>query len=58
MVLGVIAVIVPIPASSPSRIYLICPKCNSHISVDCKFCPECGADLRPRKASEKDVGNF
>lgn len=49
MVLGVLAVIVPIPAPSPRKVILICPKCSSHIPVESKFCPECGADLRPKK---------
>jgi len=52
MVSGFIAVFVPIQMWPPRReVVLICPKCQSRIPVDSKFCLECGADLRPKKVS-------
>lgn len=52
MVSGFIAVLVPIQMGPPRReLVLICPKCQSRIPVNSKFCLECGADLRPKKVS-------
>jgi ribosomal protein L40E len=50
MMFGFVAVLVPILPSPPCReVVLICPRCQSRIPVASKFCPECGADLRPKK---------
>jgi len=32
-----------------AQVVAICPKCKTRISVDSKFCPTCGADLRPKR---------
>jgi len=49
MTLGIIAVFVPIQTSPYRPVVLICPKCQTRIPVSSKFCPECGADLQPKK---------
>jgi len=52
MIFGIIAVFVPIQL--PYRpVVLICPRCQTRISVSSKFCPECGADLRPKQLSNQ-----
>jgi len=46
MVVGLIAVFVPISKPVERPVVLICPKCHARIPVCSKFCPECGLDLR------------
>ena len=29
--------------------YRRCPECQSHVAADAAYCPNCGADLRPRR---------
>jgi len=31
----------------PSAALVICPKCRTHVPATSKFCPECGASLKP-----------
>ena len=35
----------------PTRVLLVCPNCKARIPSTSKFCPECGADLRPSYGS-------
>lgn len=49
MVHGIVVAVISIAVPKPREIVLICPKCNARIPVDCEFCPECGADLHPKK---------
>jgi ribosomal protein L40E len=35
--------------TAPATLLAICPQCKARISPEVKFCPECGADLRPQK---------
>lgn len=55
IIVGFVLAVVPVYAPAPrqQQVVLICPKCHSHIPVNCKFCPECGADLRPKKQRRK-----
>lgn len=54
MMFGFVAVFVPFQASLPcGEVVLICPECQSRIPVSSKFCLECGADLRPKKLSDR-----
>jgi rRNA maturation endonuclease Nob1 len=53
MIFGIVAVFVPIYKPAERQFVLICPKCQSRIPVSSKFCPECGADLRPKELSEQ-----
>jgi hypothetical protein len=40
----------PIPQRQrvQTKVVAICPKCKNRIPLNSKFCPECGADLRPK----------
>jgi len=45
----------PTPSETPQQppkvvttILAICPQCKNRIPADTKFCPQCGADLRPK----------
>ena len=40
--------VTPQPATIVKTV-AICPKCKNRISINSKFCPECGLDLRPKK---------
>ena len=53
MVFGIIAVYVPIPTLAERLVVLICPKCQAHIPISSKFCPECGVDLRHQSFQNK-----
>lgn len=39
---------VPTP-QTPHKIMAICPKCKARVPLETKFCPECGANLIPKK---------
>jgi ribosomal protein L40E len=43
----------PVPQKQQvqTRVVAICPKCKNRIAVNSNFCPKCGEDLRPKKAS-------
>ena len=53
MMLGIIAVYVPIPTPAERLVVLICPKCQARIPVSSKFCPECGVDLKQQSFQNK-----
>jgi predicted amidophosphoribosyltransferase len=53
MILGIIAVFVPIYKPVEKLVVLICPKCQARIPVCSKFCPECGDDLRHQSFQNK-----
>ncbi|MEA2089612.1 MAG: zinc ribbon domain-containing protein [Thermoproteota archaeon] len=54
MLYGIIVAVVPVPTPKPKpQPVLICPKCKSYIPVCSKFCPQCGADLRPKEHKQK-----
>jgi hypothetical protein len=54
MVLGLIAVFVPIYKPVERLDVLICPNCQSRIAVCSKFCTECGVDLRQQSYQNKE----
>jgi len=39
----------PAPAPTVTQVLAICPQCKARIASNSKFCPECGADLRPKQ---------
>lgn len=40
----------PSPPQKPT-VLAICPKCKNRIASESKFCPQCGANLQPKKAT-------
>jgi ribosomal protein L40E len=38
--------------TSATTILASCPKCNARIPAEAKFCPSCGADLRPKPETD------